>query len=221
MRGQTDKMAFVRVYATASSRTPGQRAKCAQRKASSSVAVAAASVALLCMPDFAFAAGLTAEGRLDRCKGDEACISTSSVGNPVKFAPPWTYESQTFDADTAWASLKQAILQIKDPGIIVESRDGPTDFYVRAEFPSFTLFGKGIDDVEFKLLPADKIVTVRSASREAIFIYPIQTPINTGKNKTRLQNIRTVLGWPELDGQISEYASPDVQLAPDFLPDFE
>lgn len=48
-----------------------------------------------------------------------------------------------------------------------------------------------------------------------------QTPINTGKNKTRLQDIRTALGWPELDGQIQEYASPDVQLAPDFLPDFE
>lgn len=140
-------MAFVSLYATASSPSAGQKANCAQRKAASSVAVAAASVALLCSPDFALAAGLTSAGRLDRCKGDEACISTSSVGNPVKFAPPWTYESQTNDAETAWASLKEAIVGIKDPGVIVESQDGPKDFYVRAEFPSFTLFGKGIECV--------------------------------------------------------------------------
>lgn len=139
-------MAFISLYASASPRPGARRVQCARRNAAS-IAAAAASVALLCSPDFVLAAGLTPAGRLDRCKGDEACISTSSVGNPVKFAPPWTYESQTNDAGTAWASLKDAILQSKDRGVIVESQDGPKDFYVRAEFPSFTLFGKGIECV--------------------------------------------------------------------------
>lgn len=136
-------------------------------------------------------------GRLAKCRGDVPCISTSSVGNPSKFGPPWSYQPQTDDADLAWQSLKRAIQSNKDNGIIVESMDGPNDYYLRAEFPSTW---KGIDDIEFRLLKSDALVTYRSASREAIFIYPLQTPINTNKNKTRLEQIRQSLGWEEFAG---------------------
>jgi hypothetical protein len=129
---------FVRVVVCATQgRRPGSSAaKCAARGAASAAAVAAA-VAVLLSPDSALAAGLTSAGRLDKCRGDEACVSTSSVGNPVKFAAPWTYESQTSDAAVAWAALKDAVLRNRDGGAIVESKDGPADFYMRAEFPSF------------------------------------------------------------------------------------
>lgn len=181
------------------------------------VAAAAATLAVLSSPDIALAYGLTRDGRLEKCRGDEACVSTSSVSNPSKFGPPWTYEPQTNSAAEAWSALKVAVTTCKDSGTIVESRDGPKDFYLRAEFPSFA---KGIDDVEFRLVPDDYLVTVRSCSREAVFIYPLQTPIDNGKNKSRLKDIRTILGWGELDGDIMSVASPEPQKAPDFLPDF-
>lgn len=137
------------------------------------------------------------EGRLEKCRGDVPCISTTSVGNPGKFGPPWSYQPQTGDADEAWASLKEAIKQNNDNGSIVEQRDGPDVYYLHAEFPSSW---RGVDDVEFRLVKADSLVSYRSASREAIFIYPLQTPVNTNKNRTRLEDIRLALGWEEFDG---------------------
>lgn len=82
----------------------------------------------------------------------------------------------------------------RDKGAIVESVDGPELYYLRAEFPSAF---RGTDDVEFRLVTKDALVTYRSASREAIFVYPLQTPINTDKNKSRLEDIRKALGWEE------------------------
>lgn len=136
-------------------------------------------------------------GRLEKCRGDMPCISTTSVGNPSKFGPPWSYQPETDDVNVAWQSLKRAVEENKDKGKTVESMDGPEEYYLRAEFPSSF---KGIDDVEFRLLKKDSLVTYRSASREALFVYPLQTPINIDKNKTRLLDIRQKLGWEEFAG---------------------
>lgn len=70
-------------------------------------------------------------------------------------------------------------------------------YYLHAEFPSAF---RGVDDVEFRLIKNDALVTYRSASREAIFVYPLQTPINTNKNRNRLLDIRRALGWEEFSG---------------------
>lgn len=70
-------------------------------------------------------------------------------------------------------------------------------YYLRAEFPSAF---RGTDDVEFRLIKDEALVTYRSASREAIFVYPLQTPINTNKNRNRLVDIRRALGWEEFSG---------------------
>lgn len=142
--------------------------------------------------------GLTSAGRLDKCRGDDACVSTSSVGNPSKFGPPWSFQPETDDGDVAWESLKEAVRECKDHGEIVEESDGPALYYLHAEFPSF--LGKGVDDVEFKLNKEERLVTYRSSAREPFYIYPLQTPINTDKNKTRLADIRLQLGWVELAG---------------------
>lgn len=137
------------------------------------------------------------DGRLEKCRGDVPCISTSSVGNPSKFGPPWSFQPQTNDPGTAWASLKQAVLTSRDGGKIVEESEGPEMYYLHAEFPSAF---RGVDDVEFRLIKNDALVTYRSASREAIFVYPLQTPINTNKNRNRLLDIRRALGWEEFSG---------------------
>ncbi|CAN8064972.1 unnamed protein product [Agarophyton chilense] len=147
-------------------------------------------------PDHSLAYGLV-QGRLDKCRGDMPCVSTASVANPSKFGAPWTYRPQTDDADAAWHALKAALEASRDRGRIVESVDGPQLYYLRAEFPSSF---RGVDDVEFRLIPEEALVTYRSASREAIFLYPLQTPINTDKNKTRLLDVRQALGWDEFAG---------------------
>lgn len=166
------------------------------KRAASALTAAAAAAAALCLstPRAALAYGLV-DGRLDKCRGDVPCVSTASVANPSKFGAPWTYQPQTDDPEKAWAALKDALLSNKDGGKIVESVDGPNLYYMRAEFPSSF---RGIDDLEFRLIQQEALVTYRSASREAIFLYPLQTPINTDKNKTRLLDIRRTLGWDEL-----------------------
>lgn len=156
----------------------------------------AAAAATIANAHTASAYGLF-DGRLEKCRGDVPCISTSSVGNPSKFGPPWSFQPQTGDPDTAWASLKQAIEKSRDGGKIVEESEGPNAYYLHAEFPSAF---RGIDDVEFRLIKNDALVTYRSASREAIFVYPLQTPINTNKNRNRLLDIRRELGWEEFSG---------------------
>lgn len=157
---------------------------------------AAIAAGTFCFANNAGAYGM-ASGRLEKCRGDIPCVSTTSVGNPSKFGPPWSYQPETDNADTAWTSLKHALTENQDKGTIVESIDGPDEYYLRAEFPSSV---RGIDDVEFRLMKKDALVTYRSAAREAIFIYPLQTPIDFGKNKNRLLDIRTTLGWEEFSG---------------------
>lgn len=165
----------------------------------------AASLSVSLWPGSAAAYGLE-NGRLGKCRGDAPCISTTSVGNPSKFGAPWSYQPETSDAVAAWSSLKMAITTlVPERGTIVEAVDGPREFYLRAEFVG--TWGKGVDDVEFRLLERDALVTYRSASREAIYVYPIQAPINTNKNKKRLEAIRAKLGWEELAG--SDMYSPE------------
>ena len=86
---------------------------------------------------------------------------------------------------------------------IIESIDGPELYYLRAEFPATGLDGilnKGnVDDVEFKLIPDEGLVTYRSASREVFYLYPLQRPVDIGNNKKRLERIRLDLGWEELE----------------------
>lgn len=140
-------MAFLCATASASHQQHNRKesALCALRQ----LGVAVAAAALLSGTDAAHAYGLTRSGRLDKCRGDEACISTSSVGNPIKFGPPWTYAPQTSDALEAWASLKNAVNQNKDHGKIVEEKDGPDQYYLRAEFPSFAGGTEYVDSTLF------------------------------------------------------------------------
>lgn len=85
---------------------------------------------------------------------------------PAQFSAPWDYTISTPNAADAWKKLK-AEIEADSTLKIVEADD--KKFYLRAEGTS-KVPSTGIDDVEFLLVPDQKILTYRSASRENVYV---------------------------------------------------
>ena len=142
--------------------------------------------------------GLQKDGRLAGCAADEACIASSAVRNPSKFAPPWQPNARSpeaADVKRAWRALVSAVED--QEGLVVAERIDDK-FYLRCTAPA-QVPNDGVDDIEFRML--DELpprALFRSATRQAVFVYPLQQPVpNQKSHAQRLEAIRNRLGWEQ------------------------
>jgi Protein of unknown function (DUF1499) len=155
------------------------------------------------------AAMTSSEVRLKGIASTENGVSTSAVKNPARYTPPWSYITETSDPAKAWTSLKEAVQLY---ATIVDEVKSDKSYYLHAVAPTTTPPGlsplgasddkssPGLDDLEFVLRPNDNLVLYRSASRTAVFVYPLTQPVRDGgTNLDRLEKIRDRLGWQRLE----------------------
>lgn len=144
--------------------------------------------------------GLDSNSRLHGCAADEACVASAAVNNPSKFSPPWAPMStsrEAKDGQRAWRALVSAVED--EPGLTIVERNDER-LYLRATAPA-AVPTDGTDDVEFRLLDeaGGPRALYRSATRQSVFVYPLQQPIpNQKTHAERLERIRVRLGWESL-----------------------
>jgi len=110
------------------------------------------------------------DGHLAPCPASPNCVSSEQSDNKV-FTPPLPFDGE---ADVAWETLKQLITQ---HGGTIQQDEG---IYLWATFSS-RLF-RFIDDVEFRLDPANQCIHVRSAARVGYS--------DLGVNRKRVETLR-------------------------------
>lgn len=125
-----------------------------------------------------------------------AWMYLSIIFNTPSFIPPLMARS----ARVAWVDLIRALQGMESTGVKVVEIDND-NYYVRAEAPS-KVPPNGIDDLEFVFLPNDGLVLYRSASRDSVYVYPVQQPLSDQEtNRERLKQIRLSLGWDIIGSQ--------------------
>ena len=109
------------------------------------------------------------DDRLSACPSSPNCVSSQAADERHRIAPL----AFNGDPDTAFARLKQILARRNDTAVIEESPG-----YLRVELRT-TLF---VDDGEFLLDRAGRVIHVRSASRLGYS--------DLGKNRSRMEDIR-------------------------------
>lgn len=92
-------------------------------------------------------------GKLRPCPGTPNCVSSEEQGESKRLAP----FSYTSSSEKAWENLQQAIK--KSGGVVQKSENS----YLWATYT--TRIFRYVDDMEFRQLPQQKIIHVRSGSR--------------------------------------------------------
>jgi len=111
--------------------------------------------------------------RISGCPGSPNCVSSRS-GDQDHYISPMQLEVAPA---TAWEKLKLALAEERGIKIVAEDAHA---WYLRAEATS-RIF-RFIDDVEFQVLPEEKTLHVRSASRVGYWDF--------GVNRRRIERIR-------------------------------
>lgn len=130
------------------------------------------------------------KGRLMACKAKSNCISTSSINSLTQYGRPWTFEgdaSAEFDKVMSAARASEQFLEVAADS----DRDKGYVHLTAKAFPS------GIDDLEFLINPADKLITYRTNSREVVFAGNQKVP-DGGSQKNRLQALQRKLGAKDM-----------------------
>jgi len=117
----------------------------------------------------AFTQGMPEDGM--SCPDAPKCVS-SLVSDPRHVIEPFTFNDQISEA---MLRLKQALLNEKRVTIVKEQAT-----YLRAEIRS--LIFRFVDDVEFTLMPEQKLVHIRSSARIGYSDF--------GVNRRRIERIR-------------------------------
>ena len=116
------------------------------------------------------------DGLLVPCPRSPNCVSSQATDERHRIAPlPFPDEPQA-----AWARLHTVLIGRAD-ATLIEEQPG----YLRFELRT-TLF---VDDAEFLLDPANRVIHVRSASRLGYS--------DLGKNRSRMEEIRRQFALPE------------------------
>lgn len=114
------------------------------------------------------AAGLTPDGHLSSCPGSPNCVSSEEGDvEPLSFSGA---------PEAAWKNVR---LTLDHMGGKVEREEGN---YLAATFKS-TLF-RFVDDMEFRMVPEQRIIHIRSASRVGYS--------DMGVNRKRVEKFRTL-----------------------------
>ena len=116
------------------------------------------------------------DGLLVPCPRSPNCVSSQTTDERHRIAP-LTFADEP---NTAWARL-HAVLTGRADATLIEEQPG----YLRFELRT-TLF---VDDAEFLLDPANRVIHVRSASRLGYS--------DLGKNRSRMEEIRRQFALPE------------------------
>ena len=116
------------------------------------------------------------DGLLVPCPRSPNCVSSQATDERHRIAP-LTFADEP---DAAWARLRTVLIGRAD-ATLIEEQPG----YLRLELRT-TLF---VDDAEFLLDPANRVIHVRSASRLGYS--------DLGKNRSRMEEIRRQFALPE------------------------
>ena len=116
------------------------------------------------------------DGLLVPCPRSPNCVSSQATDERHRIAP-LTFADEP---QAAWARLRTVLTGRADAALI-EEQPG----YLRLELRT-TLF---VDDAEFLLDPANRVIHVRSASRLGYS--------DLGKNRSRMEEIRARFALPE------------------------
>ncbi|OPY05474.1 MAG: hypothetical protein A4E66_02435 [Syntrophus sp. PtaB.Bin001] len=117
------------------------------------------------------------DGRLRACPGTPNCVSSEDPNVSARIAP-LAFQGPP---ETAWKNLKEAVRDLD--GSIQEEQGN----YLRATFTSRIFHF--VDDVEFRMVAAEKLIHVRSASRVG--------HSDLGVNRKRVERLRAVFAQKE------------------------